>query len=102
VSLGITPGCGGGNFCPTDSVTREQTAVFLLKARLGSSHTPPACTSPGPFTDVPCSNLFSPWIKELVAFTITAGCGGGLYCPTNPVTRAQMAVFLTKTFGLPL
>ena len=23
------------------------------------------------------------------------------YCPTDPATRGQMAVFLTKTFGLP-
>ena len=30
---------------------------------------------------------------------ITAGCGGGNYCPTLPSTRGQMAVFLTKTFA---
>lgn len=30
---------------------------------------------------------------------ITAGCGTG-YCPDNPVTRGQMAVFLTKALGL--
>jgi len=28
---------------------------------------------------------------------VTAGCGGGLYCPDNPVTREQMAVFLLKS-----
>ena len=27
---------------------------------------------------------------------ITAGCSGRNYCPNNPVTRAQMAVFLIK------
>ena len=37
-------GCGGGNYCPTAPVTRAQMAVFLLKARLGSSHVPPAGT----------------------------------------------------------
>ena len=26
---------------------------------------------------------------------ITAGCGGGLDCRTGPVTRGQMALFLT-------
>ncbi len=31
---------------------------------------------------------------------ITGGCGGGNYCPSDPNTRGQMAVFLVKTFGL--
>jgi len=26
---GVVTGCGGGNYCPTDSVLREQMAVFL-------------------------------------------------------------------------
>ena len=39
--------------------------------------------------------------EELVRRAITAGCGSGMYCPGNPVTRGQMAVFLTKMFGLP-
>jgi len=33
---------------------------------------------------------------------VVAGCGGGNYCPAAPVTREQMAVFLTATFGLRL
>ena len=41
------------------------------------------------------------WIEELVLRGITAGCGGGLYCPLQAVSRGQMAVFLTVTFGLP-
>jgi hypothetical protein len=42
------------------------------------------------------------WIQELVARGITAGCTATTYCPTGPVTRAQMAVFLVRTFSLPL
>jgi hypothetical protein len=101
VARGITSGCGGGLYCPTDPVTREQMAVFLLKTSEGASFTPPPCTT-APFGDVPCSSPFAPWVQELVARGITAGCGGSLYCPTDPVTRGQMAVFLTKTFGLTL
>jgi hypothetical protein len=101
VARGITAGCGGGLYCPTNPVTREQMAVFLLKTREGTAFTPPACTT-APFSDVPCSSPFAPWVQELVARGITAGCAPGLYCPTGPVTRAQMAVFLTKTFGLTL
>jgi hypothetical protein len=29
VERNITVGCGGGNYCPGDSVTRAQMAVFL-------------------------------------------------------------------------
>jgi hypothetical protein len=54
------------------------------------------------FDDVPCSSPFAPWINELVARGVTAGCGGASYCPVNQVARQQMAVFLVKTFGLVL
>jgi hypothetical protein len=101
VARGITSGCGGGLYCPTAPVTREQMAVFLLKTLEGAGFTPPPCTTAS-FGDVPCASPFAPWVQELVARAITAGCGGGLYCPSDPVTRGQMAVFLTKTFDLTL
>lgn len=34
--------------------------------------------------------------EQLFHDGVTGGCGGGNYCPTAPVTRAQMAVFLSK------
>jgi hypothetical protein len=74
-------------------------AVFLLVTREGPGYIPPACTA-APFGDVPASSPFCRWIQELVARGITGGCGGGNYCPANPVTRAQMAVFLSLTMGL--
>ena len=97
---GITAGCGGGNYCPTSPVRRDQMAVFLLKAEHGSGYTPPGCT--GVFADVPCPSQFANWIEQLAAENITGGCGSGNYCPGNANTRGQMAVFLTKTFGLTL
>ena len=97
---GITSGCGGGNYCPNVPVRRDQMAVFLLKAEHGSSYVPPGCT--GIFGDVPCPSVFADWIERLAAESVTGGCGGGNYCPSNPNTRGQMAVFLVKTFGLQL
>jgi hypothetical protein len=97
----ITGGCGGGNYCPGNSVTRAQMAVFLLKAEHGSSYTPPACT--GLFLDVECTPTPAfavNWIEQLFNEGVTGGCGGGNYCPSNPVSRGQMAVFLVKTFNL--
>lgn len=97
----ITTGCGGGNYCPGGAVTREQMAVFLLLTREGPNFSPPACTSPV-FLDMPCSSPFAPWVNEIAARGITGGCGNGDFCPENPVTREQMAVFLSTAFGLPV
>jgi hypothetical protein len=97
---GVVSGCGGNNYCPTQPVTRDQMAVFVLRT-LDPGLNPPACTTPV-FNDVPASNPFCRWIEELVRRGVVAGCGGGNYCPTTPVTRDQMGVFLSGTFGLTL
>jgi hypothetical protein len=101
-NLGVTGGCSASplNYCPDQTVLRKQMAVFLLKALNGSGYVPPACQ--GIFPDVPCANPFAPWIEDLASRQIAAGCGSGDFCPDNPNTRGQMAVFLTKTFGLTL
>jgi hypothetical protein len=98
---GITGGCSGSKYCPGAPVTRAQMAVFLLKSKYGSSYTPlPVVTSTG-FIDVPTTYWAAAWIKQLAAEGITGGCGNGNYCPEAPVTRAEMAVMLIRTFSLP-
>ncbi len=97
-SDGITAGCGNNNYCPSANVTRDQMAVFLLRAKYGSAYSPPAAT--GVFGDVDASHWAIHWIEQLAAEGITAGCGGGNYCPDAAVTRDQMAVFLVRIFGL--
>jgi len=96
---GLTSGCGNGNYCPNVTVTRAQMAVFLLKSKYGSGYTPPAAA--GIFLDVPANYWARNWIEQLAAIGVTSGCGGENYCPDIEVTRAQMAVFLVKIFGLP-
>ena len=98
---GITAGCGNGNYCPENPVTRAQMAVFLLRSKYGASYAPPAVGSGTGFADVPSDYWAAVWIKQLVTEGITAGCGNGNYCPEQPVTRAQMGVFLVRTFSLP-
>jgi hypothetical protein len=39
-------------------------------------------------------------VEAIWASGLTGGCGGGNFCPNNPVTRGQMAVFLAKALGL--
>ena len=95
VTNAITAGVGGGLYGVDQPTLRQQMAVFLLKAKFGLCYVPPPCV--GTFPDVPCSSNFAPWIEDLAARGITGGCGGGNYCPQNPVRRDQMAVFLLKT-----
>jgi S-layer family protein len=98
---GITGGCGSGIYCPESAVTRAQMAIFLLRSKHGASYAPPDVGGSTGFSDVSTSYWAAAWIKQLVAEGITAGCGTGIYCPEFLVTRAQMAVFLVRTFGWP-
>jgi hypothetical protein len=98
---GVVGGCGGGNFCPTGAVTRAQMPIFVLKT-LDPSFDPPACGATPMFGDVPVTSAYCKWIEELARRGVVSGCGGGNYCPSSPVNRAQMAVFISATFGLTL
>ena len=52
------------------------------------------------FADVPLGAFGFQHVEALAASGITAGCGGGNFCPNQPLTRVQMAVFLAKALGL--
>lgn len=94
---GVTAGCAANplRFCPDSQLTRAEIAVFLLRAKMGSSYQPPPATcSPLRFSDVPCTQWAAAWIEELARQGITAGCGGGNFCPAGLVDRSQVAVFL--------
>src|SRR5262249_46801501 len=94
VSDGITVGIGAGLYGVDEPTLRQQMAVFILKAKHGLCYTPPPCV--GTFGDVPCPSTFADWAEAMAAEGITGGCGGGHFCPGNPVRRDQMAVFLLK------
>ena len=90
---GITSGCGGGNFCPDAPVTRAEMAVFVEAA----IRNPANVCAGNAFTDVTATTVggtFCGFIERLGADGITGGCTSTTFCPNNPVTRAQMAVFL--------
>jgi hypothetical protein len=102
-AAGITSGCSTSPlmYCPSQTVTRDQMAVFLLRAKHGSGYLPPEAT--GVFQDVPTDYWAASWIEQLTAEGITSGCSvtPKLYCPSQTVTRDQMAVFLVRNFSLP-
>jgi hypothetical protein len=59
---------------------------------------PPPATAD--FADVPTTHPFFQFVEALYHSGITAGCGGGNFCPDSPLTRGEMAVFLAKALGL--
>jgi len=95
---GVTGGCGTDIYCPSQSVTRAQMAIFLLKTSEGSGYAPPPAT--GIFGDVPVGSFGADFIEDLYNKGITGGCSVSplLYCPSNAVLRQQMATFLVRTF----
>lgn len=91
---GLVNGCGGGNYCPNDVVTRGQMAAFLTNAlKLPAG--------PERFTD-DNGSPYEAAINAVAAAGITSGCNvaGTEFCPTKEVTRAEMATFLVKAFKL--
>ncbi len=99
---GLTTGCATNplRFCPTNDVTRQEMAVFILRALHGGSYSPPVTS--GIFADmpVPGDEWMESWVDEFYNEGITTGCATSplRYCPTNNVTRAEMAVFIDRAF----
>lgn len=77
------------------------TTIQFASARVGYQL---QVSAPGAqiFDDVPPSHPFFQFIQALAAAGITGGCSASppLYCPDNPLTRGQMAVFLSRALGL--
>ncbi len=103
---GVAAGCGGTNFCPNTPVTRAQMAAFVVKGyKQPDPFTLPPCQPADPvvFADVPCSGStaqYKRYIEQLAADQVTAGCGGGNFCPNANVTEWQILVWLSKVPGI--
>ncbi|MCS7183059.1 MAG: S-layer homology domain-containing protein [Thermoanaerobaculum sp.] len=111
-----TPGCTffGFDLTPYNLIVDNLNKRYALEVNLSSATSDLSFSafnvryqltvSPAPatptFGDVPAAHPFFQYVEALVASGITSGCGGGNYCPNNPVTRGQMAVFLAKALGL--
>ena len=92
---GITGGCipEGTAFCPELDVTRAQMASFLARALELEPAAPP-------FADVAGDSVHAQNIGAIAAANITLGCGDGVFCPSDLVTREQMASFLARALDL--
>jgi hypothetical protein len=103
---GITSGCGYSplRYCPENPVTRAAMAVFLLRAKYGSSYAPPPATHT--FADLPVAGKewMEAWVDQAYSEGIVTACGTGplIYCPESSVTRQEMAAFIVYAYDFPL
>ena len=97
--LGITLGCNppdNDRYCPTTVVARAQMMAFLARA-LGEEGNPEITTSR--FSDVPDGAWYLPYLEQLADLGVVEPYEDGTFRPYQPVTRLDMAVFLTRAFS---
>jgi hypothetical protein len=70
-------------------------AVFIINARLGANLVFEYPSTPY-FTDVPVGAFAFDQIQRMRQDNITSGCSPTTYCPTSPVTRGDMAIFIMR------
>jgi hypothetical protein len=94
--MGITTGFPGGQFRPSQSVSRQSMAAFLHRF----AGAPPIALPATPtFADVPSSHPFFTEIEWLADSEITGGFPDGSYRPSTAVSRQAMAAFLFRIGG---
>ncbi len=85
-------------FCPEEDIDRVTVAVWAVRVLDGAD--PPRVASTR-FGDVAGTHPFAAFVERLAVLGVTQGCGDGSdFCPDRTVTRAQMAAFLARAFGL--
>lgn len=81
---------------PRAHALHSRRATLMLLLAVAALAFPLGVLANHQFNDVPTSASYHDDVETLVGAGITAGCGGGNYCPGSPVTRGQMAQFLTR------
>ena len=92
-------GCAGDRICPDKAIERWTMAVWLVRAI--DRHSPSSMNTTR-FEDVDAGAWWGPYVDRLAGLRITTGCSHQpkRFCPDDPVTRAQMATFLVRSFRL--
>ncbi|MPZ52746.1 MAG: transglycosylase SLT domain-containing protein [Acidimicrobiia bacterium] len=73
-------------------------AIPLLSTQALAS-APPEADGKGPYVDAD-GTTHEDAVAAIWAADVTTGCGEWLFCPDEPVTRAEMAAFLTRALPL--
>lgn len=95
-SVGVTRGLRDGTFNPSGTVTRAQMATFLANIVDRVLTLPPAPDAG--FPDVAPGSTHDASINRLTALGIIRGDASGQFNPDRPVTRANLASFLVRTY----
>ena len=89
----------GDGSCPDAPIDRQTMAVWTVRVLDGED---PPEVDESRFDDVWRGSSYAPFIERMAELGITQGCGDGSgFCPEHPVTRAQMAAFLSRAYELP-
>ena len=85
-------------FCPGEPIDRKTMAVWVVRVLDGAD--PLAVPQPR-FDDIDAGSFHAPFVERMHQLKVTSGCGDGSgFCPHDNVTRAQMAVFVSRAFEL--
>ena len=97
--LGVVEPYEDGTFRPSEPLTRRDMAVLLTRAL---SHILLVANPSGVFEDVPANAPHAAEVESVFEAVVTRGCSADprLYCPDEPVTRAQMASFLARALQI--
>ncbi len=97
---GIATGCGGGNFCPDQIVTRDLAAIWLWKAKNNPIAPPVVGPRTKVYNDVRFRDFAVNWILGIKNEGITEGCDTINYCPQQVLTKDQAAMMLLKAANI--
>ena len=91
--------CEPGLFCPGEPITRSELAVWIVRVLDGEDPQPRGVSA---FEDVETHRWWAAHVERLLELGVTSGCDGdrSMFCPHQPVSRAQIAAMLVRAFDL--
>jgi hypothetical protein len=92
----LISGQGQSDILFTSGTAGTRMDLSVVDAVGGCASTAAVARILADFTDVPPSHLFHGPIVDVALSGISTGCGSGKFCPSDAVTRAQMAVFILR------
>ena len=99
LTRGVMTELAPGTFAPAGALTRASGARAMALMFRIPTDPPPASSD---FGDVAIADPDFRYIEAIFHAGLTAGCGGGNFCPASPLTRAQLATFLARGAQAPL
>ena len=97
--IGVVDGYTGGDFKPTDVLTRGAAAKIICNLILGPTTASALSASSAPFKDVPVSNTFAGYITYCAQEKIINGYSDGTFRPTATLSGNAFMKMLLGALG---